>query len=102
MSVSKQEDWFKHMECIDTCIEKKKCAFYWQECDYWGEYDEGCYWGSLKPEYMPKTRLVCILPYFIQKIIYNKIQRKDIDDFVEYVEQTRGENDQEPGTDTIS
>ena len=52
--------------CEDNCIlSKKKCAFYWQESDYYGEVDEGCYLCSKNCH----TKILCYLPYFMQKII---------------------------------
>ena len=66
MTKDKIKEWFKELGCADNCIlSKKKCAFYWQESDYYGEVDEGCYLCSKNCH----TKILCYLPNFMQKII---------------------------------
>ena len=49
----------------DCC---KNCPAYWNACDYWGEWDEGCLiycdaWFNGKG-----YKLICHMPIFIKKI----------------------------------
>ena len=66
MTKDKVKEYFKELGCADNYIlSKKKCAFYWQESDYYGEVDEGCYLYDFNCH----TRIFCYLPYYIQKLI---------------------------------
>ena len=76
MNEKKRKERFTYLGCSDDKCCTKDCAFYWIEQDYWGEYDEGCYWGQFEPKYQPRTKLVCYLPPFIQKIIGQFNNRK--------------------------
>ena len=70
-------------------MERVAHFFFWEEHDgYSGEWDSGCYFGGFRPEFQPNTPLVCWLPKFIQKIILKKLVREDIDNFVEWCEET--------------
>ncbi len=45
----------------------KNCPMYWNSCDYWGEWDEGCYlhldgWFDGKDH-----RWICKMPILIKK-----------------------------------
>ena len=84
MTEEQKKERFTYCNCPE-CIEN--CAFYWQESDYYGEVDEGCYFGQFKPEFQPNTSLVCYLPRFIQKIILKKLQEKEVDDYAEWCEE---------------
>ena len=84
MTEEQKKERFTYCNCPE-CV--KHCAFYWQERDYYGEIDEGCYFGQFKPEFQPNTGLVCYLPSFIQKIIFRKLLRKEVDDFAERCEE---------------
>ena len=77
MTKEEAKNYFKYLGCADKFIlSKKRCAFYWWERDYWGECDEGC---SLC-NFNCYTKILCYLPYFIQKIILR---------IMEYVEGKR-------------
>lgn len=66
MTEENAKNYFGYLGCADNCIlSKKKCAFYWQKSDYYGEVDEGCYLCSTNC----RTKILCYLPYFLQKII---------------------------------
>lgn len=69
MTEQKRKERFTYLGCCDDEHCTKDCMFYWHETDYWGECDEGCYWGQFNPKYQPRTKLVCYLPRFIQKLI---------------------------------
>lgn len=74
MKKNKVEEWFKGLYCADAFILKdKKCGFYWWEKDYWGECDEGCHLCGKGC----KTRILCYLPYRIQKLILNIMEHKE-------------------------
>lgn len=50
---------------MDCC---KNCPMYWNECDYWGEWDEGCelhYCGWFNGK---GYKLICYMPIFIKKL----------------------------------
>lgn len=53
----------------------KNCPMHWQECDYWGEWDEGCE-AFISAFFDGKWSLICRMPVFIKKIYEKYIRYK--------------------------
>ena len=78
------DKYFSGLYCSDNILlSRKKCAFYWCEQDYWDGYDEKCYVCDMKHQ----SKLLCYLPYVIQKIILKIHNRRMAKEFKKTLEQ---------------